>query len=273
MPRMAHELAIIGAGMMAEAIARGILSSGKLSPEQIIAADISAERRRLFQNDLKISAVESAASAASGVGTILLATKPYQMGEVLKELSPVVRETALVVSIAAGISCATIEKALAEGERRKVIRCMPNTPMLVGAGMAALAPGAYATVEDLRKAATLFESAARVLTTTEDKMDAVTAVSGSGPAYFFFLTEQIIRAGVEMGLTQEEARTLAVQTAVGAGKMMASSPDSPTDYRRRVTTPNGTTHAAISHLEEENWAKITIDAIKLAAKRSREMGK
>jgi pyrroline-5-carboxylate reductase len=270
---MAHELAIVGAGMMAEAIARGILASGKIPEERIIVADISPERRRVFQNELKIEAVESAAVAATGANIVLLATKPYQMADVLPELSPVVDENALVVSIAAGISCATIENGLAAGKRRRVIRCMPNTPALVGAGMVAIAPGAFASVDDLRRAGELFQSAARVLTTTEDKMDAVTAVSGSGPAYFFYLTEQMIRAGVEMGLTEEEARTLAIQTAVGAGKMMGASADSPTELRKKVTTPNGTTHAAISHMEEENWGQITIDALKAARKRSREMGK
>ena len=108
---------------------------------------------------------------------------------------------------------------------------------------------------------------------TEDKMDAVTAISGSGPAYFFFLTEQMIQAGVDMGLSADEARTLAIQTAAGAAKMMSESSDPPEEHRRRVTTPNGTTHAAIRHMEEQDWPGITKDAMKAAAQRSAEMGR
>ena len=117
------------------------------------------------------------------------------------------------------------------------------------------------------------ESSAKVIEVPEGKIDAVTAVSGSGPAYFFFLTEQRIDAGIELGLSPEEARTLAIQTAAGAAKMMSGSGDSPEAHRKRVTTPNGTTHAAISHMESQEWPKITVDALKAAAKRSAEMGK
>jgi pyrroline-5-carboxylate reductase len=150
---------------------------------------------------------------------------------------------------------------------------MPNTPMLVGCGMVAIAPGAHATDEDLAAARRLFESGGKVLQTTEDKIDAVTAISGSGPAYFFFLTEQMIQAGLDLGLAAEEARTLAIQTAAGAAKMMSGSTDSPQEHRGKVTTPNGTTHAAISHMESRDWPRITVEAVKAAARRSAEMGK
>jgi pyrroline-5-carboxylate reductase len=139
--------------------------------------------------------------------------------------------------------------------------------------MVALAPGAHATPEDLAAARKLFEAAAKVIEVDEARIDAVTAVSGSGPAYFFFLVEQMIAAGIEMGLTQTEARTLAIQTVAGAAKMMAESDDPPEAHRKRVTTPNGTTHAAISHMEKHKWPAITRQALHAAGQRSAELGK
>jgi pyrroline-5-carboxylate reductase len=270
---MTHELAIIGAGVMAEAIARGIVSSGTLKANQIIAADLSIQRRELFQKEFGIEVVERAEDAVRGAKILLLCVKPYQMEAVLEEIWPDIDEKTLIISIAAGIGTALIEKKLGQGKPRRVIRSMPNTPMLVGCGMVAIAPGAHATDEDMAAARRLFESGAKILQTTEDKIDAVTALSGSGPAYFFFLTEQMIRAGMDLGLAADEARTLAIQTAAGAARMMSGSTDSPEEHRRRVTTPNGTTHAAISHMESQDWPKITVEALKAAARRSAEMGK
>ena len=269
---MPHELAIIGAGVMAEAIARGIISSGLLRPDQIIAADISQARREFFTDQLHIPAVPAADRAAAEAATVLLCVKPHQVESVLQTLAPAMQERTLLISIAAGIGSAFIEKTLDQGKRWRVIRSMPNTPMVVGLGMVAIAPGANASQADLDLARRLFESSAKVLRTSEDKIDAVTALSGSGPAYFFFLTEQMIQAGIVLGLEPDEAKTLAIQTALGAAKMMADSPD-PAGHRHRVTTPNGTTHAAISHLESQDWPQITVEAIKSAARRSREMGK
>jgi pyrroline-5-carboxylate reductase len=270
---MAYELAIMGAGVMAEAIARGIISAGTIQPSEIIAIEISLQRRELFESQLHIRTVELGEHAVTGVKTLLLCVKPFQMEHALRELSPGPDEKTLVISIAAGISSAFIEKTLGGGKRWRVIRAMPNTSMLVGCGMVAIAAGANATKEDMAEARRLFESSAKVIEVAEEKMDAVTAVSGSGPAYFFFLTEQMIKAGIEMGLSDEEARTLAIQTAAGAAKMMSESSDSPEENRRLVTTPNGTTHAAIRQMEEQDWPGITRDAIKAAQRRSREMGK
>jgi pyrroline-5-carboxylate reductase len=268
---MNTELAIIGAGVMAEAIASGIVSSDTLKPAQIVAADVSALRRDYFQLQLGIKAVERAAEAVAGAKVVLLCVKPYQMEEVLRGLGPAVDGSALVISIAAGISSAFIERTL--GGERRVVRAMPNTPMLVGCGMVAIARGAKATAEDLAVARKLFESGGKVLEVAEEKIDAVTAISGSGPAYFFFLVEQMIAAGIELGLTAEEARTLAIQTATGAAKMMSESADPPEAHRKRVTTPNGTTHAAITHMENNHWPQVTRDALKAAARRSKELGR
>jgi pyrroline-5-carboxylate reductase len=268
-----HELAIIGAGVMAEAVARGVVAGGMLGPDKIVAVDVSPQRREFFQTQLKIKAVESIGQIDQDAKIVLLSVKPYQMQEVLAKLVPVIGEGTLIISIAAGIGSGFIAKNLGEQKKWRIVRAMPNTPMLAGAGMVAIAAGENVGKDDLATARELFESAAKVIEVEEAKMDAVTAISGSGPAYFFFLVEQMIRAGEEMGLSGEESRTLAIQTAVGAAKMMSESADHPGEHRKRVTTPNGTTHAAISHMEASDWPKITVDALKAAAKRSRELGK
>ena len=154
----------------------------------------------------------------------------------------------------------------------RIVRAMPNTPMLVGEGMVAVARGAHATGDDHTTAKRLFESAATVIEVAEDQIDAVTALSGSGPAYVFYLVEQMIAAGIELGLSPEASRQLASKTALGAATMLATSTDTPQELRRKVTSPGGTTQAAITHLETGNAAKLIQDAVKAAARRSGELG-
>ncbi len=265
-------LAIIGAGNMAEAIVRGVLAKKLVPASSIIASDVSAERREFFESQLEVKAVEDNLEAARDAEVLLLSIKPQMAQKVLRELGRVVTEQTLIISIMAGIGSGFIEKHLDGGKKWRVIRTMPNTPMLLGEGMVAMARGANATDADLQTARTLFEAAATVIEVSEDKMDAVTAVSGSGPAYFFYLVEQMVQAGVELGLSPQEAHTLATKTALGAGKMLATSSDSPADLRRKVTSPNGTTHAAITHLEQAGAGKQMVDAVKAAARRSKELG-
>ena len=269
---MPYALGIIGAGNMAEAIVRGIIATQVLRPSEIIAADTAAARRDLFANELHVKSVEENATVAGDAATILLSVKPQHMAAALAAIAPVMSPTTLVISIAAGISSAFIEKHLGGGKQWRVIRTMPNTPMLVGEGMVAMSAGAHATRNDLAAARRLFEAAADVIEVDEDKMDAVTAVSGSGPAYFFFLVEQMIRAAEELGMTSEQARQLATKTAAGAAKMLATSANSPQVLRRKVTSPGGTTEAAITHMTNEDWPQITVDAIKAAQRRGRELG-
>jgi pyrroline-5-carboxylate reductase len=270
---MPYRLAVIGAGVMAEAIVRGLLAGGKTPADAIVAVDVSEDRRKFFQSSLGVTAVEDVAKAVAGVQTVLLAVKPYQMESVLKSLASALDPKTLVISIAAGIGTGFIEEALGGTKKWRVVRAMPNTPMLVGRGMVAIAGGAGASAADLAAARKIFESAAKVIEVSEEKIDAVTAISGSGPAYFFYLTEQLIRAGVELGLSDTEAQTLAIQTAAGAAEMMSRLAESPAEHRRKVTTPNGTTHAAISHMDEQKWNEITVEAVTAAARRSRELGK
>lgn len=267
-----YQLGILGAGNMAEAIARGVIRGRLFDPGQIIAADVSPQRRELFTSELGVPAVEDNRQVASQSAALLLSVKPQQMAQVLDGIAPVARADALIISIAAGISTRFIETSMGREKAWRVIRAMPNTPMLVGEGMVALSRGQHATLDDARRARALFEAAADVIEVPEDQLDAVTAVSGSGPAYFFYLVEQMIRAAVEMGISPEHARQLSVKTALGAAKMLCSSQDSPQELRRRVTSPGGTTQAALTHLENNHAAAMIIDAIKAAQRRGKELG-
>jgi pyrroline-5-carboxylate reductase len=266
-----HDLAIIGAGNMAEAIVRGILSAKLLAPSRIIAADVSPQRRQLFQDQLGISAVQENTTAARGSSILLLSVKPQQMESALRDLQSALSPGVLILSIAAGIRTGKIETWLGSHQYR-VIRAMPNTPMLVGAGMVALCRGSAATAADLAMAQRLFQAAAVVTEVDESQMDAVTAVSGSGPAYVFFLAEQMIRAGESFGLSAEQSRTLAIQTIAGAAKMLVESTETPATLRRKVTSPNGTTQAAIEHMQAQRVGESIEGAIGAAVRRSRELG-
>lgn len=268
---MSYELAIIGAGNMAEAIARGLIRGNVFTNGQIIAADVSVQRRELFAKELRTAVVESPAEAAGAAPIVLLSVKPQNMKDVLAALRPAIADDALVISIAAGISTKFVEQNLSPRACR-VIRTMPNTPMLVGQGMVAMALGSRATPADMRQAGKIFAPAATVIEVTEDKLDAVTALSGSGPAYFFYLVENMIRAGVEMGLGPEESHTLATRTALGAAKMLVESSDSPQELRQKVTSPRGTTYEAITHMQQNHFDRIVVDALLAAQRRSRELG-
>ena len=267
-----YELGIIGAGNMAEAIARGVMAKNVLRAEQMIAADVSPQRREVFQGELKVRAIEQNADVARQSRVVLLSVKPQQMADALAALAPAMAGQTLVISIAAGISTGFIERHLGAGTPWRVVRVMPNTPMLVGEGMSGISRGANASDQDVATVRRLFESAGEVIEVTEDKMNAVTAMSGSGPAYFFLLVEQMIAAGVDMGLSAQHARQLAAKTALGAAKMLATSSDAPEELRRRVTSPGGTTHAAITHLQAQSVPQAIVDAIKAAERRGKELG-
>ncbi|GIW75191.1 MAG: pyrroline-5-carboxylate reductase [Phycisphaerae bacterium] len=270
---MSYELALIGAGNMAEAIARGLLNGQSLSPEQIIAADPAENRRTLFTRELGIRTTAKASEAAKDALAVLLAVKPQQMDEVLHEISSVISEKTLVISIAAGISTRFIETHLGLGRQWRVVRTMPNTPMLVGQGAVGVCSGAFATRADVTAASRFFSPAAEVVEVTEQLMDAVTAVSGSGPAYVFYLLEHMIAAGVSLGLSPDQATQLARQTVLGAATMATTTSDSPTELRRKVTSPNGTTQAAIEYLDQTGVGSHLEKAIQAAYQRSVELGK
>jgi pyrroline-5-carboxylate reductase len=249
-----------------------VLRAGLLAPFQIIAADVAAARRELFENELGVKAIEDNSAVARDSRNLLLSVKPQHAAAALAGIGAVMSPETRVISIMAGIGTAFIETHLGGGQAWRVVRTMPNTPMLVGEGMVAVCGGANTSATDIAEAKKFFQAAATVIDVSEDKMDAVTALSGSGPAYFYYFVEHMIRAGESLGLTVDQAKTLAVRTAAGAAKMLANSSDSPQELRRKVTSPGGTTQAALSHLERHRAGEILQQAIAAAALRSRELG-
>jgi len=251
---------------------RGVIRSGAISGNRMIAADVSDARRHVFSTELNTAITSENAEVARQSKVVLLSVKPYQMAEVLASIGAVMNLQTLVISIAAGVKATAIEKHLGPAQAWRVVRSMPNTPMLVGEGMVAIAAGTNATPADLAAARKIFEASADVIDVMEDQIDAVTAMSGSGPAYFFYFVESMIKAGVEMGLSREQAHRLASKTCLGAGRMLMLSSDTPEELRRKVTTPNGTTHAAITAMQTRHLEAIVVEGVRAAEKRSRELG-
>jgi pyrroline-5-carboxylate reductase len=262
-----NTIAFIGAGNMAEALIRGLLANKVLPASRIIATDVRLERLEELKKALGIRIATDNAVAAREADLIVLAVKPQQMSSVLSGLRLPV--SSLFVSIAAGVTTARIEREV--GGKPRVIRVMPNTPALVGAGAAALAKGKYATDNDLQTAETILKAIGVTVRVDEKLFDAVTALSGSGPAYVFYVAEAMIQAGIEAGLPAEVAKKLTLQTVFGAGKLLVESSDAPDALRKKVTSPGGTTEAALKVLSERNLIGIFKDAIKAAEKRSREL--
>lgn len=261
-------IAILGAGAMGSAIGTGLLKSGwdKLS---IRYADVNLERVGELVKDGFI-AYSDPSIAAESASIVLIAVKPQGMGELLGQIAPVISPEHLVVSIAAGVSTRTIEAGLAPGV--PVVRCMPNTPALLGEGVTALAGGANASDEDLIRAEQVLGAVGRTVIVTEDEIDAVTGVSGSGPAYVFLLAEAMEEAAMAEGLQPSTARLLVGQTIKGAGDLLMASPKTPAELRQQVTSPNGTTEAALLSFENAGFRRIVRDAVAKATERSKELG-
>ena len=265
-----YQLGVIGGGNMGEAVLRGLVGRKVLSAGEVVLSEPLAGRRELLAREVGVTCVGDNLTPA-GCPRVLLAVKPQVMARVLDEIAPAVRKDATVISIAAGITTSFIAARL--GGRGRVVRVMPNTPMLVGAGAAAVAAGPGATDEDLAWTEKLFAASGRTVVVAEKLMDAVTAVSGTGPAYFFYLIEAMIAAGVAEGLDPHAAAMLATQTCAGAARLLAESGQSPQDLRARVTTPGGTTQRAIETMDAAGVKEALVRAIRAAAARSRELGK
>lgn len=265
------QLGFLGAGNMAEAIARGIVGARLVPAREMLASDPDERRRTLFEQELRIPALDDNRALAERAAVVIVAVKPQVFDKALVPVGGLFGPKKLILSVCAGISTAHIEAVVAAGTR--VVRAMPNTPMLVGRGMAAVCAGRHATPEDVAKAQRLLGAAAQVIRVPETLMDAVTAVSGSGPAYFFYLAEKLAAAGAELGLPEEDARLLARVTFEGAAKLLAESADPPEELRRRVTSPGGTTEAAIKALDALGFAKTVSAAARAARDRARELGR
>jgi len=257
------KLQMIGGGKMGQALLGGMINADWRAPDDAAVVDVSADLRAQLAGLLP--GVEVRATPLDGVPAVL-AVKPHFVIDVASALV----DPGLVVSIAAGITIGAIEAALPAGTR--VVRVMPNTPALVGVGASAIAAGTHATDDDLDWAMSMFDSVGVAVAVTEPQLDAVTGLSGSGPAYVFFLAEAMADAGVAAGLPRPIAEQLAHHTIRGAGTMLTETETSATDLRIGVTTPAGTTAAGLRVLEERAVRAAVIDAVSAAADRARELG-
>jgi len=260
-------LAILGAGVMGETVLSGLLRAGWTS-DRIIATDRRIERQVELEAKYGITMMTNAEAAAKA-DTVILVVKPQDMRDLLTEIAPVVSSSTLIVSLAAGVDTASIEERLPEGT--PVVRVMPNTPAQVDEGMAAISPGAHSDEEHLARVSELMSATGRVVTVPERYQDAVTAISGSGPAYLFFVVEAMIEAGVHLGLPRDTATELVVQTMLGSAKLLRETGEHPTVLRERVTSPGGTTAAAIRQLEDHKVRAAFITAMESARDRSRDL--
>ncbi|HYH32513.1 MAG TPA: pyrroline-5-carboxylate reductase [Pseudonocardia sp.] len=262
-------IAVLGAGKIGEALLSGLLAAGQPADE-LVFTERHPERAADLTARLGVAALD-VATAAERSDIVVLAVKPQDIMPVLAELAPAVRRGTLVVSLCAGLPTALFEGALPAGT--PVVRVMPNTPMLVGEAMSAISPGTHATDEQLATVEKMLASVGRVVHVPESQQDAVTALSGSGPAYFFYLVEAMIDAGILLGLPRAVAADLIVQSAFGAARMLRESSDHPVILRENVTSPAGTTIAAIRELERHGVRAALIAAIEAARDRSVELGR
>lgn len=259
--------AILGAGVMGEALLSGLLRAG-WSSEEIVITDRRPDRCAEILDKYGVSSLSNV-EAVTNAQTVVLVVKPQDMIGLLKEIQSFVKPGSLVVSLAAGITTTLIENALTPGT--PVVRVMPNTPALVDQGMAAISGGAHCSAEHLDHAEKILSSTGKVVRVPERYQDAVTAISGSGPAYIFYVVEAMIEAGVLLGLPRDIATELTVQTALGAATMLAETGEHPTVLRERVTSPAGTTVAALRELDDHKVRAAFLTAMEAARDRSAEL--
>ena len=274
MPRgmsVEHTIVFVGAGNMAGALIRGLIGTGTVPADRIIAADPDQDRLRALEAELEIRVTSDNAEAVKDATVVVLAIKPQVFAQVLPGLSGALPADALLISIAAGISTRIIERSFPDGSR--VVRTMPNTPALVGAGASAIAGGTHATDDDLELAETLFRSVGIAVRVPEKQIDAVTGLSGSGPAYVFAMIEALRDAGAREGLPEETALQLAAQTVFGTARLLLDEKEAPEVLRDRVTSPGGTTRAGLDALAAAGFADAIMGAVRAATRRSVELGK
>lgn len=256
---------------MGEAIIRGLIASGFSSPGDIVLFDIDPERRQFLKKEYGIKVAASGRAAAAAATLILLAVKPQDMAKAMKEVAEAVGPGKLTVSVAAGVPTSFIEKSL-DGQPR-VVRVMPNAPALIGKGAAAVCRGRFAKPEDEALVMEMFRSIGRVVKVEEKHMDAVTGLSGSGPAFAMVIIEALADGGVKMGLPRDIALELVAQTLLGSAEMVVQLGEHPANLRDRVTSPGGTTIAGLHALENGGIRGALMAAVEAATLRSRELGR
>ncbi len=263
------KIAIIGGGKMGSIIAQGLFEQKIFSKRDITVTDIDSARLDFIRSTTGLKVSHDNINSAKNADIIVIAVKPQNMAEALNEFGSAIDASKVVISIAAGITTAFIEASLPKGAR--VLRVMPNTPAIVGEGAAAVAKGSCATTGDIKLTRAILDAVGISVEVDEKLMDAVTGLSGSGPAYFFLIIEALTDAGVKMGLPHELAAKLSAQTMLGAARLCLQSDKQPAQLREMVTSPGGTTAAGLKVLEEGKIRATFISAIEAATKRSKEL--
>ncbi len=266
-------IGFLGAGVMAEALIKGLVASKIVSAAQITACDKSAERLVHLAERYEIKLFNKNFEVAKNSNIIFITVKPGDVVEVLKDIAPELTPDKLLISVAAGVTTDAIASALRSSgliHQARVIRAMPNTPATVREGVTALF--ADASASDLKLASAVFESVGSVITVKDEElMDAVTGLSGSGPAYVFLFMEALCEAGEKLGIGREAAKTLAIQTTLGGARLALESSETLHELRKKVSSPGGTTIEGLKKLDESGFKEAVIKAVEAAAKRSREL--
>lgn len=263
-------IGMLGAGNMAGALIEGMLASGTVRPEQMRASDMREERLKELERQYSIVTHKDNAELVNWANVVVLAVKPQVVDRVLEQLTPAFNADCLLVSIAAGVPIRALEARLPPGVR--VVRAMPNTAAIALAGATGIAPGVHATQDDLKIARTLFDAVGRTVVLDENLIDAVTGLSGSGPAYIMLIIEALADGGVKVGLHRDTALLLAAQTVYGSAKLLLDTGEHPGRLKDMVTSPGGTAIAGLHTLESGGLRRTLIDAVDSATKRAIELG-
>jgi len=264
------KIGVIGTGNMGEALVSGLVGSRSSAPENIICSDIRKDKLKSIKEAYGVVTTTNNREVAKASEIVIYSVKPQIMASILKETASCLDMSKLVISIAAGVPLAAIEACL--NKELRVVRVMPNIPASVKEGAAAIAAGKHALKNDLRLAKAIFDSVGKSVILEEDLMDAITGLSGSGPAYIFLIIDALADAGVKMGLSREDALFLSAQTVLGAAKLLMETKEHPGRLKDRVTSPGGTAIAALHTLEAGGLRTTLINAVEVATKRSKELG-
>jgi pyrroline-5-carboxylate reductase len=268
--KLTQTIGFLGTGNMAEALIKGLISAGVVQPTQIHGSDPRPERCESLKKQYGIHTSTSNADVVQKAEILVLSVKPQILPKVLDEVAPHLKPSVLVISIAAGVPVSAIEPRLPEGTR--VVRTMPNTPALVGAGATAIAAGQHAKDDDVEATRRIFDAVGMTVVLEESQLDAVTGLSGSGPAYVFLIIEALSDAGVKVGLSRYNAQALAAQTILGSAKLLIDTNEHPGRLKDMVTSPGGTAIAGLHTLEAGGLRTTLINAVEAATNRSRELG-
>ena len=261
------KIGFVGTGNMGQAILKGLINSG-FSKNDLVAITKTVESSKKIASDFKVYS-SNKIEDIKDCDVVFIGVKPQNINEVLPEIKKNISNEALLISLAVGVKTESIEKILEN--QFKVIRAMPNTPALVGKGVTGLAKGKHATDKDLEIAQKLFLSVGKVVVVDENLIDVVAAASGSGPAYYFYVTEAITEAAIELGLSKDVAQVLVNNTFIGSAYLFENSNEDVSELRKKVTSPKGTTLAALEDLDQNNFKEIWKDALTAAIKRAKEI--